>query len=278
MPAAPRRSLQSHGLSSRVYVPILLHIFRAKYAEGMRAIPFTLDDVRDAALALDITVRNPADLVYRMRSRTVIPAEITAHGFYIIRQIGRGSYSLEKASSAIIELPDTIPTEALDLTPLPVRRLLPENLADVDEQALLSVVTYCQLLDHFTALRVFRLRSHVRKSVNQIGQAELDELDVGVAVRDDELPVVIPIEAKAVADPVNRVQIATQVAFCKHYFPRHEVRPLAIKVDERGILHFLEFNVTTEPSEVSVTRAESYRLKLSDAQLALVRDTKSVVL
>lgn len=272
------RLLQSHGLTSQVYVPILRAIFQEKYSEGCVAIDFSLDDVRRAAEKLGITARNPADVVYRMRSRTVLPAEIIALGFYILRQIGRGKYRLEKAASTVIDLPDTKPIEALDLTPIPVRRLLPENLADVDEQALLTVASYCKLFDHFTGLRIYRLRSHVRKSVAGIGQAELDELDVGVAFRDDEIPVVVPIEAKAVADPVNRVQIAVMVAFSGDYFPGHEVRPLALKVDERGLMHILEFNATTEPSDLIVVRSACYRLVLSEKQLEFIRHTRPVIL
>jgi hypothetical protein len=54
-------------------------------------------------------------------------------------------------------------------------------MAEFDEQGLLTMVSYCKLLDHFTGLKVYRLRSHVRKSVPNVGQAELDEIDVGVA-------------------------------------------------------------------------------------------------
>jgi len=254
------RLLQTHGLTSQVYVPILRAIFQAKYTEGCAVVDFSLDDIRRVAVELGITVRNPADVVYRMRSRTVLPEEIRALGFYVLRQVGRGKYRLEKAVSTVIDLPDNEAIEALDLTPIPVRRLLPENLANVDEQALLTVAGYCKLFDHFTGLRVYRLRSHVRKSVSNIGQAELDELDVGVALSDDEIPVVVPIEAKAVADPVNRVQISAMVAFSSEYFADHQVRPVAIKVDERGLIHMLEFNATVEPSELIVTRSACYRL------------------
>ena len=143
------RPLQTHGLNSTVYVPILRRIFQEKYEPGDQSIDFTLDDIRSAALALGITVRNPADLVYRMRSRTILPAEILELGFYILRQTGRGRYRLEQGTSTIIPLPVHAPVSALDLTPLPVRRLLPETLAEVDEQGLLTIVSYCQLLDHF---------------------------------------------------------------------------------------------------------------------------------
>lgn len=272
------KSLQSHGQTSRVYVPILRAIFEAKYSPGDEFVDFSLDDIRAAALELNIVVKNAPDLVYRMRSRTVLPAEILALGFYILRQVGRGLYRLEKAESSIIDLPDTVPIEALDLTPLPVRRLLPESLHDVDEQALLAVMGYCKLLDHFTGLTVYRLRSHVRKSVAGVGQAELDELDVGVALSDEEIPIVIPIEAKAVADPVNRVQISVMAQFAAAYFPDHEVRPIAMKVDEKGLMHFLEFNVTETPSELVVARSACYRLMLSDAQRRAIAAATPVVL
>ncbi|MGH3716679.1 MAG: hypothetical protein ACRDT4_24960 [Micromonosporaceae bacterium] len=110
------------------------------------------------------------------------------------------------------------------------------------------------------------------------GQAELDELDVGVALSDDEIPIVLPIEAKAVADPVNRVQISVMAQFAAAYFPDHEVRPLAMKVDEMGLLHFLEFNVTDRPSDLAVTRSACYRLVLSDKQRDAIATAEQVVL
>ncbi|MGH7552653.1 MAG: hypothetical protein ACREMQ_06450, partial [Longimicrobiales bacterium] len=72
---------------------------------------FTLDDIRNAADELNLEVRNPADLIYRMRSRTVLPKEILAEGFYILRAIGRGRYQFEKGSSTIFQPLDSKPTE-----------------------------------------------------------------------------------------------------------------------------------------------------------------------
>ncbi|MGH9427452.1 MAG: hypothetical protein ACRD2L_14260, partial [Terriglobia bacterium] len=267
------RTLQTHGLRSQVYVPILRYLFRTKCREGIQEIDFTLDDVRAAAEELGVIVRNPADMIYRMRSGTVLPAEILAKGFYILRATGRGQYKLEQAATTIIELPLTEPQTALDLTPLPVRRLLPEALVEIDEQGLLTIVSYCRLLDHFTGLTVFRLRSHVRKSVASIGQAELDEVDVGVALRDDELPVIFPIEAKAAPDAISRVQISAMIAFSDVYFPEHEIRPLAVKVDQSSLIHILEFNATPQPAELKIVHAATYRLELSEQQRALILST-----
>lgn len=118
-----KRALQAHGLNSKVYGPILLHIFNARWRQGTPTVLFTLDDVRNSADALKLEVRNPADLIYRMRSRTVLPKEILEKGFYILRAIGRGQYQFEKGSSTLFEPLNSELTEALDLTPLPVRRL-----------------------------------------------------------------------------------------------------------------------------------------------------------
>lgn len=79
------RSLQSHGKRSRVYVPVLLYIFKQKYSPEAEVIEFTLKDVAEACSALGITAANPPDIIYRMKSRTIIPEEIQVLGFRVIR-------------------------------------------------------------------------------------------------------------------------------------------------------------------------------------------------
>lgn len=273
------RSTQTHGRNSKVYVPIIRTIFLERYTEGATAIDFTLEDIREVSdrLGMRERTRNAGDVVYRMRSRTRLPEEILARGFTILRQTGRGRYRLELGDSTIVELDPAPPiVQTNDLTPLPVRRLLPEHIADVDEQGLLTIVNYCKLLDHFTGLQVFRLRNHVRKSVEGVGQAEVDEVDVGVALRDDEMPVVFPIEAKAVADSINRVQVAAQVKFALQYFPGLEVRPIAIKVDDEGLIHMIEFTADPEPANLRIVQRATYKLNLSERQRVLIRSSIQV--
>ena len=275
------RSLQSPGTSSIVYVPVILKLFRDRWRPGASTVVFSLDDVRTAVEAVRatsefpdrISSRNPADVVYRMRSRTKLPPEILEKGFHILRAVGRGRYQFEKATSGIIETPANELTLAIDQTPMPVRRLLPETMAEMDEQALLSVVGYCNLLDHFTGMKIYRLRSHVRKSVPGVGQAELDAIDVGIAAGEDEVPVVFPIEAKAVSDELNRVQIYNMIQYAAHYYPGLIVRPLALKVDYQSAVHFMEFNVAARPGELRIVRSASYTINTSEAQLAMIRAT-----
>ena len=191
----------------------------------------------------------------------------------MLRPTGRGQYAFEKASTTIFEPPFTEPVTTLDITPLPVRRLLPITLAEMDEQAILTVASYCRVLDHLTGMTIYRLRSHVRKSVPGVGQAELDAIDVGIASAEDEMPVVFPIEAKALADALNRVQIFNMVQYAKHYFPGLTVRPLAIKVDEASVLHVMEFNSAGKASALKILKAASYIIDTSEAQKAAITAT-----
>ena len=274
----PRREAQQqHGLSSRVYVPILREIVRRSYSEGAQRIEFTKQDIEAVADELGIKVGNAADLVYRMRSRTRLPDDILDLGFTVLRGIGRGRYVLEVGGEAVMRVPEHDVLDHNDQTPLPVRRLLPEDLAELDEQGLLTMVSYSKLLDHFTGLTVYRLRSHVRKSVPGVGQAELDEIDVGVALRDDEVPVVFPIEAKAADEVINRVQVATMVAYCHTHFVGHEVRPIVVKITYDGVLHFIEFRATTALAGLRVVHSCGYRLRLSDRQRELIRATRTTL-
>ena len=144
----------------------------------------------------------------------------------------------------------------------------------MDEQALLTVASFCRVLDHFTGMTIFRLRSHVRKSVPGVGQAELDAIDVGISRSDDDIPVVFPIEAKALADALNRVQIFNMVQYAEYYYPELVVRPLAIKVDEASVLHVIEFNVPKKTSDLKIIRAASYIIDTSEAQKVAIRSTK----
>jgi hypothetical protein len=105
--AAKAKSLQSHGKHSVVYVPVILKLFQDRWRPGASTVGFSLDDVRNAVEAVRavssnpdrISSRNPADVVYRMRSRTVLPKEILDRGFHVLRSVGRGRYQFEKATS-----------------------------------------------------------------------------------------------------------------------------------------------------------------------------------
>lgn len=106
-----------------------------------------------------------------------------------------------------------------------------------------------------------------------VGQAELDAIDVGIAAGEDDVPVIFPIEAKAVSDELNRVQIFNMIQYAAHYYPGLIVRPLALKVDFQSVVHFIEFNVAARPGDLRIVRSASYAINTSAAQVAMIRAT-----
>lgn len=98
-----------------------------------------------------------------------------------------------------------------------------------------------------------------------------------MALRDDDVPVVFPVEAKAADEVVNRVQVATAVAYCETYFRGHEIRPIVVKLTYDGVLHFLEFRPTTTLAGLRVVHSRGYRLNISERQRELIRATQATL-
>jgi hypothetical protein len=257
------RPIQAHGKRSKVYGPVLIAIFRRKFKEGMVSVTFTLDEIRAELIAQDLEARNAPDLIYRMKSRTQLPEEIQLLGFRILSITGRGKYALLLGDETLIGYPDRVNVEEIeDRTPAAVRELLPEDFGAVDEQMLLSVLRYNDLFTRFLGVPTFHLKSHVRKSVPNVGQAEVDDVHVAIMPgrSDRSRLVIVPVEAKAKDDPVNRVQIAMQVRYAMHAYPNLDVRPLTVKLFDDGVILFMEFEPTFEPNDLAILRHTYYRL------------------
>lgn len=254
------RSLQSHGKRSRVYVPVLLYIFKNKYTPDAETIEFTLKDVIEACNALGINAANPPDVIYRMKSRTVIPEDIQNLGFRVIRPVGRGRYVLEKAESTLITFPTGEYEIIQDKTPPVVRKLLGPNLGLIDEQGLLAIVRYNELISRFLKARVYHLKGHVRRSVAGVGQAEVDDVHIALPLDTDEPITIVPVEAKAKDEPVNRAQIAMQILYAREAFPGYPIRPLTIKLFSDGEILFMEFDDEIKTSALEPIAYARYRI------------------
>ena len=108
-----KRALQSPGNLSKVYVPLITKIFRERYRKSASTIIFSLDDVRNACDALNVASRNSADVIYRMRSRTILPPKFLNWGsMYFARLVEANCF--EKASSSIFEPPFTEPITTVE--------------------------------------------------------------------------------------------------------------------------------------------------------------------
>ncbi|HET8773103.1 MAG TPA: hypothetical protein VFP80_04910 [Thermoanaerobaculia bacterium] len=241
----------------------MLAIFRRKFTSGAKRIVFTLEEIRDELRTLGLEARNAADVIYRMKSRTILPEEIRQAGYNILEITSRGTYAFVIGIATLVEYPPEVEiTEVQDRTPKAVRSLLHPDFGFIDEQGLLSVCRYNDLLSRFLEATTFHVKSHIRKSVPGVGQAEVDDLHVEVhgSVHEPLGLTIVPIEAKAKDDPVNRVQVIIQTKFAKHAFPDHPCRPVTIKLFEDGRILFMEFNVTDDANALEVVRHRYFRV------------------
>src|SRR5262249_49554356 len=162
-----------------------------------------------------------------------LPEEIQLAGFRILIITNRGEYALIRGEATLIDYPArTQIIGVVDKTPDAVRRLVDEDFGSVDEQTLLSVLRYNDLFSTFLGIPTFHLKSHVRKSVPGVGQAEVDDVHVAIMPGTSDTPelVIVPVEAKAKDDPVNRAQIVMQIRYAQHAYPALQARPLTVKL------------------------------------------------
>jgi hypothetical protein len=173
------------------YDQLLASIFKAKWKASLAEIPFTKDEVIDVATALDLKIKNLADVIYTYRSRRLMPGEILKTGNWVIAARGSGLYAFVRISGeTTVRIPDSLKVYPI---PYAVPEIVAQNLAR-DAQGMLTIVRYNRILDVFSGLACFHLQSHIRTYISRHGQVEIDELYVGVDK--DGKGYVLPVEAK----------------------------------------------------------------------------------
>ena len=162
------------------YDSVIEHVFTKFYDEDSEAFEFSRADLSAAASELDIEVSNIGDVIYAFRSRRELPSSIRSTApegqEWIIRGAGRGRYRFELNRAAYFEpSPHLAETLIPDGTPALVRLY-----NQTDEQALLAIVRYNRMVDVFVKLSCFSIQSHLRTSLSNQSQIEIDELYVGI--------------------------------------------------------------------------------------------------
>ena len=134
-----------------------------------------------AAGALGINLpKNLGDVIYAVRYRTPFPAVMLTQQpdgqEWTITGRGRGQYAFVLGNVHRIK-----PNPALASIKIP--DATPEIIAAyalTDEQALLAKVRYNKLVDVFLSIAAYSLQSHLRTSIADYGQIEIDEIYVGI--------------------------------------------------------------------------------------------------
>jgi hypothetical protein len=125
----------------------------------------------------------------------------------------------------------------------------------------LAKVRYNRLIDVFLGITTYSLQNHLRTTVKDVGQIEIDEIYVGIDRHGRQF--VVPVQAKGGSDKHGVVQTQQDVAFCKQAFKNLLCRPVSAQFmsEERIAL----FELTVVDDVIKVVDEKHYQLVASKA-------------
>lgn len=240
-----------------LYDALIVRIFNNHYKKGISAFEFDRIEIETVAAELKLRLpKNLGDLIYSFRYRKTFPQEIVSTGSgkkqWTILPAGRSKYRFKLARlTQIVPRPNLIATKIPDATPQIIAAY-----ALTDEQALLARVRYNRLIDIFLGIATYSLQNHLRTTVKNMGQIEIDEIYVGVNKTGQQF--VIPVQAKGGADKLAVIQTTQDLAYCTEKFPRLAARAISAQFMQDDVIAL--FELTLEDDEVRVVDERHYCL------------------
>ena len=211
------------------YEQVIEWVFQKNYRPGDVRVAFTRDELVEAHDKLGLPrTKNIGDIPYTFRFRSELPASIVAAAprgaEWIIVGTGIAEYQFQLSMPGkIIPTLHYYPIKIPDATPEIVR----QYATGTDEQAILTRVRYNRLVDVFTGLTCYSIQNHLRTTVTNIGQVEVDEIYVGLNKRGTHF--VLPCQAKSKGDRFGIVQVLQDFALCADRYPYAACRPIALQ-------------------------------------------------
>jgi len=246
------------------YDQLIEKVFSNNYKSGANEVGFDREEFAQIAEKLNITLpKNLGDILYSYRYRNDLPEkvrkELKAGEEWIIRSVGRGKYQFSKSTAhRITPNPRLSKIKILDATPEIIRRY-----ALNDEQALLAILRFNRLVDIFLGITCYALQSHLQTNVPGLGQAETDDIYIGVSKNGEQF--VIPVEAKGKKDQIGIIQIEQDIAICKHKFSSLTCRPIAAQFIDNDLIAL--FELEKNEGEITIKEEKHYRI-VPNEQLA----------
>lgn len=263
------------------YEQIIEWIFARNYRTGNVRVPFARDELVQASDALGIArIKNLGDIPYSFRFRRELPQTIQStapeNSEWIIVGAGIGEYQFRLASPGKIQpAQHYLPIKVPNATPEIVRQYAPGT----DEQALLTRARYNRLIDIFTGLACYSIQNHLRTTVSDVGQVEVDEIYVGLNNRGTHF--VLPCQAKSPGDSFGIVQVMQDIALCNERYPMAICRPIALQFTAENRVSLLELAVSDENDllKLNVVDQKTYQLvpraDLSTAELSALKEREA---
>jgi hypothetical protein len=239
------------------YDAIIERIFFRHYSIEKKSFDFTREEFEETATELGINLpKNIGDVLYSFRYRKDLPKLIIAtspKGFeWIIEGAGRAKYRFRLTRTVRI-----VPSE--NLVTIKIPDATPEIItayAQTDEQALLAKVRYNRLIDIFLGISTYSLQNHLRTTVKNIGQIEIDEVYVGIDKFGRQF--VIPVQAKGGSDRHGVVQTQQDIACCAEKFPTLICRAISAQFMNDNKIAL--FELTTENGDIKIVEERHYQL------------------
>ena len=244
------------------YQLILEEIFCSKYRKGVSEVAFDRRELVSAAQKLEIVLpKNLGDVIYAVRYRVALPDSILKTQpkgkEWVIEGAGRARYCFKLvAINRIVPNPILLAIKIPDATPEIVAK---HSLSD--EQALLALVRYNRLIDLFFGVVAYSLQNHLRTTVKNVGQIEIDEIYAAVDRHGRQF--IIPVQAKGGTDQISVVQSKQDIRCCAQKFPDLICRAVSAQFlsDDTVVL----FELVLDGDDVKVAQEQHFQLVEADS-------------
>ena len=259
------------------YEKIMLHVFE-RFRNGVADFEFDRNALIEAVDALDIKrPGNIGDVIYSFRYRNDLPdaiLETQPRGLYwLILGAGKARYRFHLGPVLFFK-----PTAGLMVRKIPdATPQIISQYALTDEQALLAKIRYNRLIDIFLGIVAYSLQNHLRTSVDEYGQIEIDELYVGVDAKGEQY--IVPVQAKGGSDRLGVIQTIQDTTYCrKEERYRHATaRPVSAQFMSNDVIALFELHFDEKEEVVTIVQERHYRLtegkEISSADLIKYRST-----
>jgi hypothetical protein len=233
---------------------------------GKAKVSFDREELSKACIDMGISrIKNLGDIVYSYRFRKELPSKIKATApegcEWIIIGTGVGSYMFVLSQIGKIEpAHGRQEIKIPDATPEIVKMYAPAN----DEQALLTKVRYNRVVDLFTGVTCYSIQNHLRTTVKNMGQIEVDEIYIGINKNGSHY--VFPCQAKSPGDKFGMVQVVQDIKFCQAKYPAVNCRPIAMQFTGEESFAILLLNVETEKEVLKLVVADEKHYRFVDKE------------
>ena len=239
-----------------LYDALILWVFDQHDHSG--AFDFEREELERAAQKLKLVPpKNLGDVIYTYRYRRSLPQAIVdaapVRTEWIILPAGRARYRFQPSAHAWIQPRTGLRTVRIpDATPEIV-----SATAFGDEQALLARLRYNRLIDMFLGITAYSLQNHLRTTITDVGQIEIDELYVGVDRHGAQY--IVPVQAKGGSDKIGYVQTWQDLRFCAEKFPNREAVAISAQFIDADRIAIFHLNIG-ENDDLEIVEERHYEL------------------